>query len=261
MQPVDTVVAFETPERVVFRHRIAGPAPRAMAWLVDAMIQTALFALLVGIALAAGVSLGGLGPGVAQAILMLGLFAMQWVYGAVVEGWWRGRTPGKALLGLRVVRSDGGPIGWPEAVLRNLVRGADALPGLYVVGLSTMAIDPRMRRLGDLVAGTMVVAQAGGQLLEAPAVIGPTASERATLPPHVRLLPEEKRLIASLIRRAPVLGEARVEELSRRPAGRISARTGVQGTSSWRTLQLAWIASGGPTIEARPRGREDGEAA
>jgi len=245
MQAVDTVVAFETPERVVFRHQVAGPAPRAAAWLIDALIQVALFGLLLGIAFLAGASLGSLGAGVAQAMLMLGVFVMQWVYGALLEGLWRGSTPGKALVGLRVVRTDGGPIGWPEAVLRNLLRGADGLPGLYVIGLTTMAIDPRMRRLGDLVAGTMVVSRSQGRLLDTPEVPAPTEAERATLPPRVRLLPEERRVIAALIRRAPVLGEARVQELSRRIAPGIASRTGVEGATAWRTLQLAWSVSRG----------------
>lgn len=242
MDPVDTVVAFETPERVVFRHRLAGPAPRAVAWLVDALIQVLLGLMVMAVALLAGISLGELGTGVAGAIALLGVFMLQWGYTTVFEAWWRGQTPGKVALGLRVVRRDGGPVGWREALLRNLLRAADALPSLYVVGLVTMAVDPRLRRLGDLVAGTMVVAEGRGHLEDTPAIDPPvTPAERDVLPARVRLLPEERAVIAGLLRRAHALGPLRVEELAARLAPQVEARTGVTGQTAWRTLQLAWV--------------------
>src|SRR4029079_7777418 len=69
------------------------------------------------------------------------------------------RSPGKRALSLRVVKEGGYPIGFIDSVLRNLLRGADFLPIGYLIGLFAMAADARFRRLGDRVAGTMVVVE------------------------------------------------------------------------------------------------------
>ena len=68
-----------------------------------------------------------------------------------------GQSPGKRLVGLRVLRSSGTPISLSESVIRNLVRLVDFMPALYGVGIVTMFIDQNSRRLGDLAAGTLVV--------------------------------------------------------------------------------------------------------
>jgi len=89
--------------------------------------------------------------GIGTGLLFLGLFVLQWLYGAIFETALSGRTPGKMAMMLRVVRSDGSPGRFPDFLLRNLLRGVDALPavGLPTFGLAVfvMAIDPRLRRL------------------------------------------------------------------------------------------------------------------
>src|SRR5262249_15252496 len=89
-------------------------------------------------------------------LLLLLVFAAQWLYFVVWEAL-RGTTPGKMALGLRVLTTEGRPIGVTEAALRNLLRAADALPIGYLVGVASMTLSPRFQRLGDLVAGTIVV--------------------------------------------------------------------------------------------------------
>lgn len=238
---MDTLVAIETPERVVFHHHLAGPAPRAVAWSIDLLFQgvVALGGLLIfGVLNWVG---GDLGRGLGMGFGLVLLFLLQWLYGVAWEGAWRGQTPGKALVGLRVVRADGGAIGWREAWLRNLMRGADALPGFYAVGIACMVVEPRMRRLGDLVAGTMVVLERRrGGVAGVPAPASPTEEELAGLPTRVRLGRQERRLLDALWLRAGRLGHARVAELAERWAPSLSARTGVVGRSPRRTLELCW---------------------
>src|SRR4030042_6527202 len=81
---------------------------------------------------------------------------LSWAYFVVFEGL-TARTPGKFLLGLKVVNLDGGRYDWKAVLLRNVLRIVDSLPILYIVGLVTVAVSQRNQRLGDLAAGTLVV--------------------------------------------------------------------------------------------------------
>lgn len=153
---------METPERVQLCLDVAGLGTRALAYLVDFLI---LFLFWVTLAFTASlVSSGGLSlddfralRGAVQALLALAIFLVQWGYWVGFETLWAGRSPGKRALRIRVVRMDGSPVGFAESALRNLGRVADFLPALYAVGLTAMAVNPRSRRLGDLLAGTVVV--------------------------------------------------------------------------------------------------------
>lgn len=159
-----------TPDLVTLEFELAGLGSRLMAWLVDSfligLLFLVMFLILMGVGL--GTILGleldddksGLFSSVGIAILMLIYFVVSWGYGLLFETVMRGRTPGKRVMGLRVIRDDGLPIGLREAATRNLVRAADMLPPpLYVLGALVSNFDPQHRRLGDMVAGTLVVVE------------------------------------------------------------------------------------------------------
>ncbi len=93
----------------------------------------------------------------AGAIFTLVYFASLWGYFAFFEGLRNGQTPGKRRLGIRVVRDTGHPVTFGAAAVRNLLRAADFLPPPYLIGGLLVALHPRAKRLGDLVAGTVVV--------------------------------------------------------------------------------------------------------
>src|SRR5262249_16761670 len=149
-------------EHIVFRYRLAGPTRRAVGHLLDLLLcygAVALLALVVAIAAMGGaITSSDLGAA-AQAGIgagLLGLFAGQWgCFGRV--GALFGGSPGKMAVGIRVLTTSGRPIGWRAAALRNVLRAADLLPIGYVAGVVSMALSSRFQRLGDLVAGTMVV--------------------------------------------------------------------------------------------------------
>ena len=142
----------ETPEQVVLDYELAGFGTRLLAGLADlGVIGAVTIGLMVIGSLLAGRTPAG---GVVLSIL---IFALYWGYFALFEGMYRGQTPGKKWMGIRVVRDTGHPIGMSEAVLRNLLRAADALPPPFLLGLGLIAFHPRAKRLGDLIAGTVVV--------------------------------------------------------------------------------------------------------
>ena len=196
---LDSVREIETPEGISLRLRAAGPLPRAQAWMIDTVIRLVLFMLgMIPLAL-----LGTGGRGLA----LLAMFALLWAYWVVCELWLDGQSLGKRALGLRVVNLDGTPVTWLPSVTRNLLRVVDALPGVYGVGLASTLVDPSARRLGDIVAGTMVVhakePSIGHQVPAAPA---------QSLP--VPLAPEEQAALVDFAERADRLTPQRQEELA-----------------------------------------------
>ena len=92
-----------------------------------------------------------------MAFYVILVFCVYWGYFALFEIFLKGQTPGKKYAGIRVIKDSGRPINAFEAVTRNLMRAVDSLPGFYGVGLATMMLNKQSRRLGDLVAGTIVV--------------------------------------------------------------------------------------------------------
>ncbi|PSD22736.1 RDD family protein, partial [Stenotrophomonas maltophilia] len=173
---LDTYREVVTPEGVPLQLPAAGPVPRAMAWLVDLGVRIAVL-VVMSIPLALLDSFGsGLG-------LVL-MFLVYWAYPIVCEALW-GRTLGKRALGLRVLARDGAPVGWMPAITRNLLRTVDMLPFGYALGLISSLFDPHGRRLGDLVAGTVVV--------HAPVLyLPPPPTIDSVLAPPQPLRPEEQ---------------------------------------------------------------------
>jgi uncharacterized RDD family membrane protein YckC len=142
-----------TTEKVVLTYRVAGIGSRFLAWLIDVGLIGVLFAIGVG----AGALLSVLRPGVGEAVIALWAFALLWGYFLLFEWLWAGQTPGKRVMGLRVVRTEGTAISFLQAGVRNVLRAADSLPFFYALGFVVMACDRLRRRLGDLAAGTLVV--------------------------------------------------------------------------------------------------------
>lgn len=162
-QPQDTRYRVETPEQIGLEYDIAGLGTRLMAAIVDMIF----LGLIAGVALCFGVfgltavfgsiSDEGTANAIAIAIVALIVFFVVWGYFVLFETIWHGQSPGKRWTGLRVIQEGGYPIGFSHAAIRNIVRVADFLPFLYIFGAIVMLVDSRSRRLGDLVAGTIVI--------------------------------------------------------------------------------------------------------
>jgi uncharacterized RDD family membrane protein YckC len=243
--PLDAEVAIETPEHIVFHYRVAGPARRALAHLLDLLVcygVVALLALIVFLAGGEGIASGDLGAAAkaGTGLVLVALFAAQWLYFVVWEARY-GRSPGKMALGLRVVTTSGRPIGWRAAALRNLLRAADVLPVGYVAGVTAMALSSRFERLGDLVAGTIVVVPERARAAK-PLELSPAAEPRelATLPDEVALDAEERAAIELFLRRRRALGRAREHELASMIAPKIGERLGFVHPDPSRLLALVY---------------------
>jgi uncharacterized RDD family membrane protein YckC len=143
------------PEGVVFAIPLAGPVSRCFAFLIDICILSALttaFQMLTAFVRAWHEDMG--------AGLLFVFYLAAWIlYGVLCEYLWFGQTIGKWILGIRVMDATGLRLQLHQIMIRNLIRTVDLLPLIGLTGAVTMLCTPRLQRLGDLAAGTVVVRQ------------------------------------------------------------------------------------------------------
>jgi uncharacterized membrane protein SpoIIM required for sporulation/uncharacterized RDD family membrane protein YckC len=224
----EQTVDVETPELVVLTYSIAGIGSRALAAITDLLIVVGVFAVL-GIVFAAVVATGGFGGfdfggswGVA--ILMLVQFALLWGYYVLFEGLMDGQTPGKRVHRIRVVREGGYSVTFGASAVRNLIRIIDMQPlFFYLVGMISVLATKRGRRLGDIVAGTIVVREDARRA--APAV--PSAQRRESPSQSTALqtqLSEDEYVVLSrFVERWSTLEPLKRAALAQQLAKRLSA--------------------------------------
>lgn len=148
-------LTIDTPEQINLEYEIAGIGSRFMALFVDLIIQGIAGFVIILIALIAGIGFIGHGTW-AIALWIAAAFVLQWGYFAIFEIAWKGQTPGKRQAGIRVINETGREASVYEAVARNFVRVVDSL-GAYALGVLVMFLSPQNKRLGDYVAGTIVI--------------------------------------------------------------------------------------------------------
>jgi uncharacterized RDD family membrane protein YckC len=232
---VDTRVVVETPEGVDFQFLISGPGSRAWAWAVDMLLKGAIIAVLYILALLFGflfypnAQATNRGGRLAEGILLVCTFVLDWFYGSFFEAWMNGQTPGKKYAGLRVVRTNGTPVDLTSAMGRNFLRTVDMLPLLYTIGLISMLMTRRMQRLGDLVFDTMVVderrewiSRTGGLIAHSEPLIRAECPRRFSVPERTLTV------IERLFEPDRIISEARREEIARPLSEALRHRLGYQ---------------------------------
>jgi uncharacterized RDD family membrane protein YckC len=159
----EDILIIETPERVPLHFALASIGNRFLACAIDHTFQVLAIILMV-IAFTVVANYSSLGeelsnaPKWVVALLIVIVFLIISGYFAFFEWVWNGQTPGKRLLKLRVIREDGRPITFWEASVRNLLRSFDMMPApFYSIGLISVFISLSDQRVGDMVAGTVVV--------------------------------------------------------------------------------------------------------
>jgi uncharacterized RDD family membrane protein YckC len=154
-------LSIETPELVSLNFSIAGIGSRFLAIFTDTVVQTVC--VITVMLLAAALPTNSLAQVSATAgkwfvaAIFLFFFLLYWGYFSLFEAFWNGQTPGKALFKIRVIKDSGRQVTLFETLARNLLRPIDYLPGFYLAGVITMLCNKQQKRIGDLVAGTIVV--------------------------------------------------------------------------------------------------------
>ena len=196
---LDTTVHAETPEGIDILLRPAGVSARVLAYALDFGIRAVVYSVAAAILGA----IHGLGGG----LMLILVFGLEWIYPIVFELLPGAATPGKRVLGLQVTMDTGLPVTPAAAVTRNLLRAADMLPFAYAAGLTSMLVRRDFKRLGDIVAGTLVVHSDHVRLAGALPAAEPLA-------PRVALTRARQVAILHLAGRAARLTPERVDELA-----------------------------------------------
>lgn len=148
-----------TPENVMLEYELAGLGSRFTAFLIDSMIQTGII-ILVAIGMAIGqIDIEGLkrldawitATGI---VLVFIVFFGYFIFFEIIMN---GQSPGKKAVRLRVIKQTGEPVGFWESFLRNILRVADFLPSLNLVGAAFIVFSSNYKRIGDFAANTLVV--------------------------------------------------------------------------------------------------------
>ena len=240
--PVDNYLTVSTPENIAFFYQVAGPFQRAISFLLDfTFSQAAYWIIFLVIVLVLGFVLGpfGLFAGVLGSFVMflglIGAFFVYWFYGAFMETFYNGRTWGKMICRQRVLNADGSAINGSQALLRNFFRLVDTGPIFLlpldfgagdqvfipiptaIFGLAVMCLNRDFRRIGDLVAGTIVVKEElkrSGKIVRFTDARVPLLAE--LLPSSFVVDKEMALALASYVERRPFLGPSRLDEIARR---------------------------------------------
>jgi uncharacterized RDD family membrane protein YckC len=211
-------LAIATPEGVEVELTLAGIGSRFIAGAVDFTIQ-----LIVIVALAVILQPAS---GAGAAIFTSASFLLIFFYDVLFEVLGGGRTPGKRMNGLRVVRSGGRPITLVRSALRNILRLIDILPGFYAVGMTVIFISSKNQRVGDMAAGTHVVRdRPGDRQARAPALAEIDATPAQTWDVSAVSFEDVAAVRSFLERREGLRGESR-NALAAELASRLRPRVG-----------------------------------
>jgi uncharacterized RDD family membrane protein YckC len=231
---LDDQISVDTPEQIALEFPLAGIGSRFLAMLLDTLIHWVLF--IAGIFALAAMEkyvpskalFGWIPVSWLPALIILFLFCLSWGYFAFFEALW-GKTPGKRVAGIRVIKDSGRALNAYEAIGRNLMRaieGVPLFPITMIIGVVTMMITRRHQRIGDLVAGSIVVHDKRNDDIRPDW----TASNEKTLasPELAKIAPEELVLIETYLQRRDSLDFAVRDATALKIASRITAKSGIE---------------------------------
>jgi len=257
VEQIDSTIDVVTPENIAFQYQAAGPFRRLPAYLID-------FCIRVGIVIVGGVFVTVIGAAslfaalLGLAMLMLLWFVLEWFYGGLFEAYWNGQTPGKRVMGIRVLTTEGQPINGMQAIVRNILRWVDMMPPVPIpfcyelgippipviptclIGLITPMLNRRYQRLGDVVMGTMVVIEERSWLFGVAKLEDPRARQLAQyLPPNYEVNRSLAKALATYVERRRFFVPARRREIAKHLGAPLLEQFGLPSDTSHDLLLCA----------------------
>ena len=249
---IESSVLVVTPENVAFEYQVAGPFRRLSAFVLDLAIRIGTFVaclILIGL-------IGRPFAGFSFSAIQLIFFVFDWFYGGLFETYWNGQTPGKRLTGLRVLSTNGEPINGLQAILRNIIRGADIMPAVPIIafgfdevpwaiptgvfGLVACSMSPKYQRLGDLVAGTIVVVDERPWLVGVAKFEDRKAIELASeIPASFEATRDLGQALSAYVERRKYFSQARQHEIARHIAVPFIEKYHLPPDTNYDSLMLA----------------------
>ena len=195
------VISVRTPENIELSYALAGPGSRAVAYLIDFSLMLFVVQMMLNLIVLAAAALvnalgmrGDMWVGALGFLVSFGLYNGYFIF---FEWLLNGQTPGKRMLHVRVIKQGGYALRFFDTLLRNLLRVVDFLPLFYGVGLVSLLLSRDSQRLGDLVAGTLVVYQDPVQTESMVSGLGEPDLQQQPLPAdQVAAIPNEVILLA-----------------------------------------------------------------
>jgi uncharacterized RDD family membrane protein YckC len=231
--PNDDRIRIDTPEQISLEFPLAGIGSRFMALAVDTLLQILLYTAgifaMIGLAKFAPsfpAWLAWLPATWLPAFMIIFIFCVYWGYFALFEIIWKGQTPGKRLTGIRVIHDSGRALNVYEAIGRNLLRGVDWLPSMYMVGLVSMMISRQNQRLGDHLVGSIVVHDKRAVELRPDWTSG--VEQSSASPELSKITPEELVLIETYLQRRHTLELGYRDATAHKIVTRITGKTGIE---------------------------------
>jgi uncharacterized RDD family membrane protein YckC len=227
------VTQLVTGEAVALDLNLAALPSRAVARAIDALAQALLLVLL---SYGATITITSDAAAAAAGVAILVVVGVG--YPVAFETFLRGRTPGKVVMGLRVVRDDGGPIAFRQAFTRGMTVVVDVIT-TFVVSVVCMLVSDRSKRLGDLVAGTVVVQERVAIPQVQPALMPPQLAGWAQGLELSGLSDELALSVRQFVSRAQALNPAARDDLGNRLVAAVAAVTAPPpppGTPGWAYL-------------------------
>ncbi len=207
MSPLSDKHSIETPEQMPLDFAIAGIGSRFLALAIDTLIQVGVGIVVVIASIFEAGMLAGSGFQLSSlwtaAAVIATIFLLTFGYFAVFEIVWNGQTPGKRKIGIRVIKETGRPLTAAETIGRNFLRLVDQLPGFYAVGVLVALLNPKNKRLGDFVAGSVVIRETPFEIVK-PVWGGTEAASLKTAGAGISL--EDLALIETFLNRRHELG-------------------------------------------------------
>lgn len=260
-EAIDSQFKVVTPENIAFNYQVAGPFRRLLAFMLDLFIRAAIALAVIIILTLFGIATAIANAGLEDLMLAAGtmaFFFFNWFYMAAFEYWWNGTTPGKWLLNLRVTTDDGEPINIFQSAVRNLFRYVDMWPMVplpfaamresfdgpvvltFLFALVVPIFNRRFQRIGDLIAGTMVVIEDRSWLMK----IAKIEDDRARLlaeyiPPNFVPPRSMVKAVATYVERRRYFTTARRREIARHLAEPLLEKFGLPTDTSYDLLLCA----------------------
>ncbi|MBA2941999.1 RDD family protein [Paenibacillus sp. CGMCC 1.16610] len=226
-EPLDREVTVVTPEQVQLQFQTAGIGSRAAAHLLDSVILIFVNVLLfVFVILVSRLYSGSWLPDLADYLLAITI--VLWIvlnlgYFVCSEAFMGGQTLGKRWLGLRVIQNNGQSATLLSIIIRNLFRLLDVMPLFYFVGMLSIFLSSKDKRIGDMVAGTLVVVEARFERIKRRKQLE-KAIARKNYPEivmgHIEeamrqgITAKDWQLLQAWIERVPTMSDARLAELA-----------------------------------------------
>lgn len=226
---MDRTLRVKTPESIAFSYELAGLGSRFLAVAIDVAIQTLVMIGIIWGLVYAGTHMSSAAmrdasraskfeESLAIAFIITIIFVIYFGYFIIFETFWNGQTPGKKLMGLRVVRDGGYPADFASIAIRNVIRVGEAVAGLYAISAVAALMSPENKRLGDMAAGTLVVRDTAAAKLAAILEEPPDAAR------PIMLTAEERSLIDLFVVRRQGMAPGNRAVMAARIAQRVRPR-------------------------------------